>query len=90
MSQPVFVPLPGYREYSEGDMARRAADFYKDLARRRTVREFSNRPVPRSVIEDCVRAVSIRESLRKMKDSTKKYFFLKKYNHNEYYLFLEK
>jgi len=56
MSQPVFVPLPGYREYPEDDMARRAADFYKDLARRRTVREFSNRPVARSVIEDCVRA----------------------------------
>lgn len=37
-------------------MARRAADFYKDLARRRTVREFSNRLVARSVIEDCVRA----------------------------------
>ncbi len=56
MSQPVFVPLPGYREYPEDDMARRAADFYDDLARRRTVREFSNRPVARSVIEDCVRA----------------------------------
>ncbi len=40
--------------------------------------------------EECVRAVSIRESLRKMKDPKKKYFFLKKYNHNEYYLFLEK
>lgn len=39
--------------------------------------------------EECIRAVSIRESLRKMKDPSKKYFFLKKYNHNEYYLFLE-
>ena len=26
------------------------------MQRRRTVREFSNRPVPRSVIEDCIRA----------------------------------
>jgi nitroreductase len=37
-------------------MVRRAAAFYEDLSRRRTVREFSSRPVPRRVIEDCIRA----------------------------------
>jgi nitroreductase len=36
-------------------MARRARDFYDDMRRRRTVREFSARPVPRGVIEDCLR-----------------------------------
>lgn len=40
--------------------------------------------------ELCIRAISIRDSLRKMKDPTKKYFFLKKYNHNHYYLFIQK
>ena len=35
---------------------RRAAAFRKRAARRRTVREYSDRPVPRAVIEECVRA----------------------------------
>lgn len=39
--------------------------------------------------EMCIRAISIRDSLRKMKDPSKKYFFLKKYNHNQYYLFFQ-
>jgi nitroreductase len=37
-------------------MRRRAAAFYAHLQRRRTVRTFSDRPVPRDVIEDCLRA----------------------------------
>jgi len=35
-------------------MKRRAANFYQEISRRRTVRAFSNRPVPRAVIEKCV------------------------------------
>ncbi len=35
-------------------MTRRAANFYRSVARRRTVRMFSDRPVPRSIIEKCV------------------------------------
>jgi hypothetical protein len=38
--------------------------------------------------EDCIRAISLRDARRKMTDPSKKYFFLKKYNHNQYYLFL--
>ncbi|MBA2259560.1 MAG: nitroreductase family protein [Acidobacteria bacterium] len=37
-------------------MRRRAAWFCHDISRRRTVRDFSPRPVPRDVIEDCLRA----------------------------------
>jgi nitroreductase len=37
-------------------MQRRAAAFYADLRRRRTVRHFADRPVPRGVVEDCLRA----------------------------------
>jgi nitroreductase len=37
-------------------MARRAADWLAELRRRRTVREFAPRPVPRELIEDCLRA----------------------------------
>ena len=56
MPQPNFVPLSQYHEYPVEDMKRRAAGFYADLKRRRTVRHFSDRPVPRDIIEDCLRA----------------------------------
>jgi nitroreductase len=56
MAAPVFIDLPDYHEYADGEMSRRAAECYRDLQRRRTVREFSPRPVPRGVIDDCVRA----------------------------------
>lgn len=51
-----FVPLPGHHEYPPGEMRRRAAEFLAELRRRRTVRDFSDRPVAREVIEDCLRA----------------------------------
>jgi iodotyrosine deiodinase len=51
-----FVPLTGYREYRPDEMAARARAFADDLGRRRTVRDFSDRPVPRALIEDCLRA----------------------------------
>ncbi len=50
------VPLQGYRSYPEPEMRLRAASFYADMQRRRSVRRFSDRPVPREVIEDCLRA----------------------------------
>jgi iodotyrosine deiodinase len=51
-----FVPLPDYREYPEDEMLRRAQGFYDEVRRRRTVRHFSDRPVPREVVELCLRA----------------------------------
>lgn len=56
MPLPTFIALSSYREYPVDAMKRRAAEFYDDIRRRRTVREFSDRPVPREVIEDCLRA----------------------------------
>lgn len=55
MSDTVFDPL-NFIEYSADEMARRAAQFRADIGRRRTVRDFSARPVPRSVVEDCLLA----------------------------------
>ncbi len=37
-------------------MRARLTEFYEDINRRRTVREFSNRPVPRDLIEQALRA----------------------------------
>ena len=49
-------PLPAYREYPEEEMRERARWFYRDIARRRTVREFDTRPVPKDIIEQCLLA----------------------------------
>ena len=50
-----FIPLNNYREYPLEEMRERLADFYADVSRRRTVREFSPRPVPIDIIETALR-----------------------------------
>ena len=49
-----FVPLDSYREYPQEQMKQRAASFRIDMQRRRSVRSFSNRPIPREVSEECL------------------------------------
>lgn len=56
MAEARFIPLPEYRRYSPDEMRGRAAAFYADIRRRRTVRHFTDEPVPREVIRDCLRA----------------------------------
>lgn len=51
---PQFIPLSTYQSYPETEMLERAQSFYQDMKRRKTIREFSNRPVPRAVIETCL------------------------------------
>ena len=55
MTEPQFIPLSDFREYPPEIMSQRAAEFCAEMRRRRTVRHFSDRPVPRSIIEDCLR-----------------------------------
>ena len=50
---PLNYPAAGGDE----ELLRRAVDFSGQMARRRTVREFDPRPVPRAVIEACIAAV---------------------------------
>lgn len=49
-----FAPLV-FTTYTPEEMQQRAAAFYALMRRRRTVRDFSDRPVPRQIIEDCLR-----------------------------------
>jgi nitroreductase len=58
MSDYPTVPLAGYQEYPVDEMRRRAEAFYAEVDRRRTVREFSDRPVPREIIENALKAAS--------------------------------
>lgn len=55
MHREEFVPYTDYEKYPIEEMRARAKSFYKEMKRRRTVRDFSNRPVPREIIEDCIR-----------------------------------
>ena len=56
MDEPVNIPLIQYREYPPAEMQQRAAAFYENMQRRRTVRAFSEKPVPQGVIKDCLKA----------------------------------
>jgi iodotyrosine deiodinase len=56
MSEPKFIPLQGYQRYAEQEMRLRAAEFYAEVKRRRTVRQFADQIVPRQIVEDCLRA----------------------------------
>jgi nitroreductase len=50
-----FIPYLSYREYPLEEMLQRARTFREELQRRRTIRTFSTRPVPREIIEECLR-----------------------------------
>jgi len=56
MLESQFVPLSEYRSFPEDEMIARSKAFYADIRRRRTVRQFSNQPVPRAIIENCLLA----------------------------------
>ena len=54
--KPEMIPLADFQSYPEPEMRERARQFYELLRRRRTVRDFSDRPVAREVIESCILA----------------------------------
>lgn len=56
MSKPIFIPLNSYKQYPQEEMLQRAGEFYNDIKRRRTIRQFSSRSVPKEIIENCLMA----------------------------------
>jgi nitroreductase len=48
------IPLADFEILDESVMQQRSADFYGHIRKRRSVREFSDRAVPESVIENCL------------------------------------
>ncbi|MEO1137349.1 MAG: nitroreductase family protein [Pseudomonadota bacterium] len=59
MSHEKFTPLSALGDFIErGDeeMSARAASFFDDIRRRHTVRDFTDQPVPRDVVENCIAA----------------------------------
>jgi nitroreductase len=56
MTEARTVPLADYAAPTDQELGLRAREFRTRLASRRTVREFSDRPIARGVIEDCIAA----------------------------------
>lgn len=56
MGKNKLIPLRDYIAFSNEDMLKRVKDFYHEVNRRRTVRDFSKKNVDREVIENCIRA----------------------------------
>lgn len=53
LPEPVFEPLV-FEARTPDEMSTRASSFLALMRQRRTVRHFSDKPVPRSIIEDCL------------------------------------
>ncbi|WP_448566352.1 nitroreductase family protein [Thalassotalea ganghwensis] len=49
-------PLCDYIEYSPQEMLCRSELFYQQIKRRHTIRSFSDRPVDKKIIENCIKA----------------------------------
>ncbi|PHR61427.1 MAG: nitroreductase family protein [Robiginitomaculum sp.] len=49
------IGLPDRVDYSDVQVVAEAKAFYKRMKTRHTVRDFIDRPIPRSTIEDCIR-----------------------------------
>jgi nitroreductase len=56
VTDPETIPMQGHGPLPEPEMLRRAQDFHALMQRRRTVRDFDPRPVPREVIAACIAA----------------------------------
>jgi nitroreductase len=50
------IPLPRRQDLSPGESLRRASNYYEFIKQRHTVRQFTDQPVDRAVIEACLRA----------------------------------
>ncbi|MDJ0946509.1 MAG: nitroreductase family protein [Kiloniellales bacterium] len=50
------LPLSDFRAYPEPEMLARAEAFHEEIRRRHSLRDFSDRPVPRAIVETCIRA----------------------------------
>jgi len=58
MAQIKLIKLPAYKEYSLEEMIIRSQSYYKDHLRRRTVRDFSEKKIPKSIIDNCLKTAN--------------------------------
>lgn len=53
-----FIPLPYCANYSDQTLSEKAHSFNEMIQARRTVRDFSNKPVAKKIIEQCILAAA--------------------------------
>lgn len=58
MTESPLQPLRDFPHYPVVEMKTRASTFYAEMKRRRTVRDFSDRPIDRGIVEDCLRTAA--------------------------------
>lgn len=56
MSPYSFIDLPRLPDWSDDQRIQRARQFYEEVRQRRTVRDYSDQPVPDELIDWCIRA----------------------------------
>ena len=57
MKDKKFIPFEGYK-FSEEEMIQRSEEHYYFMDTRRSIREFSSRPVPREILENIIKTAS--------------------------------
>jgi len=50
-----FIALPRYKTMPEKEMIQKSENFYGQMNQRRTVREFSSKPIDINIIENCIK-----------------------------------
>jgi iodotyrosine deiodinase len=58
----VELPIPHRWEMTDEEMLKNSAEFYDFMQKRHTVREYSSRPVPSEIIENCIKAAGLAPS----------------------------
>lgn len=58
MSDINLIPLKAYKEFRKDEMLNRSRALLEDLLRRRTVRDFSDKKVPKDIISNCLAAAN--------------------------------
>ena len=56
MSNPAFIPYKPLQVISEDEMKNNSLDFLNKIGFRRSIRHFSDKPVPLSIIKNCIKA----------------------------------
>lgn len=55
MKEAKFIPLKDFKHRDEKEMISRSSKFFDMMKSRRTIRDFSSKPVPKAVIENAIR-----------------------------------
>lgn len=59
---PDFIPAPRLPKYSSREQLKIATENRESLSRRRSIRDFSDRPIPLEAIKECVKAAALAPS----------------------------